>query len=1117
MKALRRLRLQLLAACVAAITLGSAAHAQRNLREAPVPDVTRELAQFQVAEGMQVNLFASEPLIHKPIHMHFDARGRLWVVSSSLYPHIKPGDAPNDKIYVLEDADGDGTAETSTVFASNLWMPTGIVPDDNGGVYVAGGTDLLYLADHDEDGRADEKRVVFSGFGIEDTHHIIHTFRFGPGGSLYFNQSIYIHSHIETPYGVRRLGGGGIWQLRPDTQELEVFVYGMCNGWGHDYDRWGQSFGADGAYGDGVIYFMPRARYAGSPSSQRLLHGLNPGSPKYCGAEILSGRHLPEDWRGSFVTNDFRAHRVVRYVISEDGAGYAAKEVEEPLRSSDVAFRPVDIKIGPDGAIYIADWYNPIIQHGEVDFRSPMRNHTNGRIWRLSKRDGPPLKRPNLRGASTRELLEYLTVPERWTRHHAKRVLAHRDRDEAGAALDDWLTSLPSTDPDDGHHRLEALWAYQTIASPRPGLLRSLLEHEDPRIRAAATRVLGDWHETLDDTLTQLEKRVQDTHPRVRMEAVRVLGLLDHPRAMELAVGALQKPVDLFLDYALHRTANELAPRWLTALDENRLALGNTSALAFALAAVPSERCVPHALKLLKDGDLAPAQAEQLRRVAALQGGPDALVPVFEEVLARPSTALLDVLQRAARQRNILPNADLSEIAVLLDHADSTIRGGASSLVGLWKLEAQRPRLEALAKTSDSRGDAFTALAGLGGEASWTFLERQAKSAPAAANRLLATQALVTQDATRAAPLAATLLAAGGSDLDARGLVASFLARKGGANALATAISDRELTADVGKVALRALPAGRDDLTPLREAFARAAGLSNTKSEFSAVELRELEASISQGNPAHGEEIYRRNELACLGCHAIGGSGGTVGPDMMSLGTTAQLDYLIASLIEPNKAVKENYHAESVVTRDGGVLTGIRVREGPDAIVFRNTDDQEVVLRREAIIDIKQAGSLMPAGLPDTLTATELRDLLSFLASLGKPGAYSVGKIPTARTWRVLGGRRSLPVPAYSRVSGVLPLEGLPRARNDIAIVLSTEALVTTPGDVLLTLNSTDGLTVKLDGALLDFEKQTKLDLSEGLHTLTLRVDPIVRKEGILCQLVDVPGSPAVVRFVGGK
>ena len=149
--------------CLAAVLLLLPAvelHAQRNLRKAPKPDPAVELGQFQAAEGFEVNLFAANPLIAKPINMNFDARGRLWVASSGVYPHIKPGQVPNDRILILEDTDGDGAADRSTVFADGLLMPTGVIPDDNEGAYIANSTDLLYMRDHDGDRKADEKRVI---------------------------------------------------------------------------------------------------------------------------------------------------------------------------------------------------------------------------------------------------------------------------------------------------------------------------------------------------------------------------------------------------------------------------------------------------------------------------------------------------------------------------------------------------------------------------------------------------------------------------------------------------------------------------------------------------------------------------------------------------------------------------------------------------------------------------------------------------------------------------------------------------------------------------------------------------------------------------------------------
>src|SRR5262249_17097148 len=162
---------------------------------------------------------------------------------------------------------------------------------------------------------------------------------------------------------VRRLGGGGIWQFRPETMRLEVFIQGLINPWGHHFDRAGQSFATDGAGGEGINYCIPGAYYMWAPDAARTLPGLNPGSPKYSGLELVNGRHMPESWQDNLLT-DFRGNRVCRFVLSDDGAGFVAQEQPELIKTKHMAFRPIDIKMGPDGAIYIADWYNPIIQHG---------------------------------------------------------------------------------------------------------------------------------------------------------------------------------------------------------------------------------------------------------------------------------------------------------------------------------------------------------------------------------------------------------------------------------------------------------------------------------------------------------------------------------------------------------------------------------------------------------------------------------------------------------------------------------------------------------------------------------------------------------------------------------
>src|SRR5947208_29938 len=227
------------------LALAPSAAFGQNDAKIPDPDPELERKTFIVAPGFEVNLYAADPLLAKPIQMNFDPQGRLWVASSEVYPQIQPGQKANDKIIVLEDTDGDGRADKTTVFADGLLIPTGVEPGD-GGAYVADSTALVHLMDTDGDGKADRRRVVLSGFGTEDTHHILHTLRWGPDGMLYFNQSIYIHSHIETPWGVKHLNAGGIWQFRPETMQLNVFMRGLVNGWGHAFDAYGQSFATDG-------------------------------------------------------------------------------------------------------------------------------------------------------------------------------------------------------------------------------------------------------------------------------------------------------------------------------------------------------------------------------------------------------------------------------------------------------------------------------------------------------------------------------------------------------------------------------------------------------------------------------------------------------------------------------------------------------------------------------------------------------------------------------------------------------------------------------------------------------------------------------------------------------
>jgi putative heme-binding domain-containing protein len=1053
--------------------------AQAPQAEPPPPDPEVERKSFKVAEGFEVSLFAADPLVAKPTQMNWDARGRLWISTSSVYPMVVPGQIPNDKIVILEDTDGDGKADKSTVFAEGLHIPTGLEPGD-GGCYVANSTELIHLRDTDGDGKADERTVLLSGFGTEDTHHILHTFHWGPDGALYFNQSIYIHSHLETPHGTRRLGGGGIWRFKPASLDLEVFCKGMVNPWGHLFDRWGNSFGTDGAGGEGIHYLVPGFTYPGFPSGEKHFPGLNPGSPKYCSEAMISGRHFPDDWQGCIITNDFRANRVVRFALSDDGSGFSSKLMPDLITSTDRAFRPIDVRMGPDGALYIADWYNPIINHGEVGFRDPRRDKTHGRIWRVTAKGRPLVAKPKLVDATIPELLEQLKAPEAWTRHFAKRVLADRDPKQVAAALKAWIPTLT-----DDHDRVEALWASQTIDAVDPAFLKDLLRAKDGNARAAATRALT--HVPLPDALALLQAQIADEHPRVRLEAVRALKTLSDPRAIEVATRALDKPMDRFLDHALWLTANDLRDVWLPAFQAKQLTFGGDKAHEdFALKAVKS----PLALKALTDQVKAGWQSMETRlnalNLLASTAGPQELTTLFNGTYPPDlQPKVLAAIARCTSERGAKPNGDLTKVKRWFGDRNETTATEALLLAGLWKLEPLRPELEKLA--AEGRRAAVDALALLGSPAAAEFLKGLASGERPLRIRQLGVIGLAAIDIAAAAPLAPAVLTG-----DCTDVFTAFLLRKGGAEALLAVIDAKKLGSDAARLGLRAMYAAGLQEPALRDLLNSVVGLT----------------ARGKGDPVRGEAVFRRKELSCFQCHAIGGAGGQVGPDFMSLGASAPVDYLVESILVPDAKQKEGFVSMQVMTKSGDILSGVRVRQTDRELVLRDAARDEMIIPTDKIELKKEIGSIMPAGLADLLTDGEFLDLVRFLSELGKPGDFAVTAAPIVRRWRVLDPA-GVSVPAYTTVAGLLPAEW-PSASCEINVV--------TPGTIRFRINSAKGLTLAVDGAPVELKDVTDLDLKLGVHALKFDVDTSRRGgQGLRLEVEEAPGSAGRVNLVGGK
>jgi glucose/arabinose dehydrogenase/plastocyanin len=676
------------------------------------------LSRIKMAEGYEVALFASEiefPDLAKPLAMTFDTRGRLWVLTSPTYPHVLPDEKPNDKLIVLEDTNHDGKADKSTVFADNLYIPTGFALGD-GGVYIAQQPTLMFMKDTNGDGKADERRILLHGFGTEDSHHSIHAWQWGPDGALYFQEGTFLHSQVETPYGPRRLAYAGVWRYEPRTEKLDVFVsYPFANPWGHVIDAWGQNFVSDASNGYNYwgTAFSGHVDYPNKQKSMQewTLTRVRPTS----GSEFVKSRHFPESAQGNFLYNNVIGFLGIKqYKTVEEGSGFVGVEVEPLLQSTDPNFRPVGMQFGPDGALYVIDWFNPLIGHMQYSIRDPRRDKSRGRVWRITAKGRPLLPPPAIDGATIIEQLELLKAYEDRTRYQARLALRERPTAEVIPAVEQWIARLDKADPAYEHHLLEALWVHEHNDRVNVPLLSQLLTAREFRARAAAVRVLQHWFDRVDNGMALLAQAVKDPEPRVRLEAVRALSFVPTAEAASTALQVLAQPMDYYLHYVLDSTMSTLEPVWKPLLTTGgAFAPDNAAGLTFVLdrltpadlARVKRSTPVYHAL-LSRQG-IAPAVRREALDALATQNGTTAVHEIIAAVSRVDGTpgsasASADLMQVLATMSGAQLAQDRSAVERLAREAknDSIREGAFQSLMQIdgeatsaWQLSSSSPRL----------------------------------------------------------------------------------------------------------------------------------------------------------------------------------------------------------------------------------------------------------------------------------------------------------------------------------------------------------------------------------------------------------------------------------------
>ncbi|MPY88810.1 MAG: dehydrogenase [Luteitalea sp.] len=497
------------------------------------------IKHFQVADGLEINVVASEPVIRQPLDLHFDERGRLWVVQYLQYPFpagVKilrydrylravfdkvPPPPPNhhrgaDKITILEDTNGDGRFDSHKDFVSGLNIATSVAVG-RGGVWVLNPPYLLFYPDRNRDDVPDgDPEVHLRGFGLEDTHAVANSLHWGPDGWLYGAQGSTTTAEIK---GVHFLGQA-IWRYHPETHQFELFAEGGGNTWSVEFDRKGRLFSGTnhGAtrglhYAQGGYYVKNFSKHG--PLTNPFAFGYLPHmthsgyEPRFAQTFVIQeGGALP-GYEGQILAGMAMTNRVQASKLLPDASTFKTLDTDTIVSTDNRWFRPVDIKVGPDGAVYIADWHDLRLSH-----LSPRDSwyRSAGRIYRLQAKDAKPLPSLDLAKRSNQELIALLAHSNKWFREQARRVIADR-RDPATIAQ---LKRLVADA--DAQLALEALWAVNLSGGFDDAFAVRQLRHSDPYVRYWTVRLLGDARRVSPEVQQQLV-RMARTEPMAEVRS----------------------------------------------------------------------------------------------------------------------------------------------------------------------------------------------------------------------------------------------------------------------------------------------------------------------------------------------------------------------------------------------------------------------------------------------------------------------------------------------------------------------------------------------------------------------------------------------------------------------
>ncbi len=966
----------------------AAATEKLNIPSLPATPAAEAHKTFETIDGFEMQLVASEPQIQEPIVIKYDENGLLFVAEYLKFPWDgKKGGEVNGRIRLLQDVDGNGHYEKSTVFADDIAWPTGIQAW-KGGVFVVASPDLWYFKDTNGDGVADVRRKVYTGFGF--------TTEEGTANNLIWGLDNWIYGAgsgsggqirpADDPQAKTVALGGRDFRFDPMSEKFEAIS--GSEQFGNAFDDWNNRFLCQNSK-PGVHVILPARYLARNPYlpvskvRQNIWEGdkvyrTSPPEPwrearsKYrrsldrkwapsyvaddvftavSGVTVYRGAAYPKEFHGNIFFGEVQSNLIHRRVLKPNGVSFDSKRVDketEIVRSRDNWFRPTNLTNAPDGTLHIADMYREIIETptsmtpeilAAIDLQS---GHKRGRIYRLAPKGFKAPAPPKLGSSTTVELVRALENPNGWWRDTAQRLIYER---QDKAAIEPLRALVKNSQHDTA--RLHALHSLARLNAIQDEELLIGLSDPSAGVREHALRLAEQYLEKNKQVRNKAITLAKDDNARVRFQAAFSLGETTDPRAAAaLASIASRDAEDYWMRTAILSSSLNLATGMIEQLlaDNSDFAVSKSGQqfLRELSQLVGSRNQKEEVMRILKAAENGPAAKDPKIQRTLVLGLGDGLV--------RSRSSLTPYLEQSPAAAKLLSGMISSAIKTLQKSSSSSAqRKLAIKMLAHASFDEAKDPLTTLLNRSQSPSVQIAALNTLTGFASADVAGRVAAALPNVSPS-------VKNEA-----------------------IESLLGRKIWIAALLSAVADKKISADSIDPSRRASLMKHKDETIRKQANELfASSVPHARDKVIAAYQPALKL---KGNAKHGQIV---TEQICIACHKIDKKGNDVGPNLATIQNRTPADLMI-HILDPNREVQANYTQYIVELNDGRAVSGFIVTESPTSITLKRTEGVQETLLRQNIKDITSNSlSLMPEGLEQIINQQQMSDMLTYLLSLKK-------------------------------------------------------------------------------------------------------------------------------------